>query len=641
MLIFSVIKKSYLAAITTKQPVIMKPTKLTLFIVFLFFFHTSLFSQGKYQNFKVSVYTRAYEVQKMADPHWLDSTWQVISSQLSVDKIYLETHRDLLIVDQETLTKAKQFFNERGIETAGGITYTIDESNQFETFCYSNPDHRKKAQEIIEFSAKNFDEVILDDFFFTSCKCDLCVKAKGTQSWSEYRLKLMTETAENIIITPAKKVNPNVKVIIKYPNWYEHFHELGFNLETEPKLFDGVYTGTETRDAVRSNQHLQPYLGYLVFRYFNNLKPGKNGGGWVDTGGMRYYDRYAEQLWITIFAKAPEMTLFDYRQLLYPLRETWEPAWKTESTSFDYAQFLPVQKGETMAKTAAHALNPVDKIAGELGQPFGIKSYKPYHSDGEDFLQNYLGMIGIPMDLVPEFPMDDDMIILTELAKKDPLIVEKIEQRLINGKDVLITSGLLHALQNRGIRNLVNLEYTSRKSMVTDFMTGRNMVEGTVPMLIPQIQYFTNDSWEMISGMDDGLGWPFLHQGKFANATLYVLAIPENFANLYNLPVEVLNQLRSVVCKHNAITLEGPAAVSLFTYDNNTFVLESFNDEPVEMKVVLAKKPTTIKDLSNQNAVKVEKREAIKFGSRTYSPEKYVVTVQLPPHSFKAFKIQE
>lgn len=44
---------------------------------------------GEYKSFKVSIYTRAYEVAKMADEHWLDSTWQVISQQLKVDKIYL------------------------------------------------------------------------------------------------------------------------------------------------------------------------------------------------------------------------------------------------------------------------------------------------------------------------------------------------------------------------------------------------------------------------------------------------------------------------------------------------------------------------------------------------------------------------
>ena len=71
--------------------------------------------------------------------------------------------------------------------------------------------------------------------------------------------------------------------MIKYPNWYDHFQGLGFNLEAQPAMFDGIYTGTETRDP-SSSQHLQAYLGYNIFRYFENLKPGGNGGGWVDTG---------------------------------------------------------------------------------------------------------------------------------------------------------------------------------------------------------------------------------------------------------------------------------------------------------------------------------------------------------------------
>jgi hypothetical protein len=427
--------------------------KINSIIVFtlLILFSLPLSGQGKYKNFKASVYTRSYEVQKMADPHWLDSTWQVISSQLNVDKIYLEVHRDLKIVDKKTLQSAKKFFESKGLEVAGGITYTIDESNYLQTYCYSREEYRKKAKEVIEYAAANFDEVILDDFFFTNCKCESCVKAKGDKSWSEFRLDLMTDVAKSLIVGPAKAVNPKVKVIIKYPNWYDHFQEMGFNLETEPKIFDGVYSGTETRDAILSEQHLQPYLGYLVVRYYNNLSSGKNGGGWVDPGGMNYYDRYAEQLWLTILAKAPEMTFFDYRRLLYPLKEEWTPKWKDEQTSFDYSSFLPVGKTATIAKIGGHSLEIIDKVVGNLGTPYGIKCYKPYHSSGEDFLENYLGMIGIPIDLVPEFPTDDKIILLTEHAKNDPEIVGKIKQRLMDGKDVIITSGLVNALQDRGL----------------------------------------------------------------------------------------------------------------------------------------------------------------------------------------------
>ncbi len=161
-----------------------------------------------YKNFTVSVYARAYEVRDMADQKKLRDTWDLISQQVSVDKIYLETHRDRLIVDEKTLESAIKFFKSKGLKVAGGITYTIDESNNFETFCYTNPEHRQKVKEIAEYTAKHFDEFILDDFFFTSCKCDLCIKAKGEMSWTDFRLKLMTEAARDLVIDPARQLIP-------------------------------------------------------------------------------------------------------------------------------------------------------------------------------------------------------------------------------------------------------------------------------------------------------------------------------------------------------------------------------------------------------------------------------------------------
>ena len=241
---------------------------------------------NNYKNFDVAIYSRVYETKQMKDPAWLESHWEAISRNMKVDKIYLETHRDMVVVDQETLDLAKKFFVSKGVKVSGGITATINERNRFETYCYSNPEWRQKLKEVVEFTARNFDEIILDDFFFTDCKSDSEIQAKGDRSWTAYRLALMDEAGRNLVVNPAKAVNPKVRVIIKYPNWYDHFQYLGFNLETEPKYFDKIYTGTETRDPVNGNQHLQQYHGYSVFRYFENLKPGGNAGGWVDQGGV-------------------------------------------------------------------------------------------------------------------------------------------------------------------------------------------------------------------------------------------------------------------------------------------------------------------------------------------------------------------
>ncbi len=567
----------------------MKQLKLTLALILVLL--PSMLIAGNYRSFKVAIYVRYYEVAKMADSEYLESTWSSISSQMKVDRVYLETHRDTLIVPQKTLDKAKKFFKDRGIETCGGITYTLMEWNNFETYCYSNPEYRKKAQEVIEYTAKNFDRIILDDFFFTDCKCDLCIEAKGDMSWTEFRLKQMNEAGKNLIVGPAHKVNPKCEVLIKYPNWYDDFHGLGFNLEDGPKIFDGVWSGTETRDPAGA-QHLQNYESYNIINYFQRISNGRNGGGWVDAGGINMSaDRYAEQLWLTMFAKAPEIALFEWSSLATnTIKPEWKAPWQGTGTSFDWDEMMvPFKKGvtpTTMARIAGYTLEKTDKVVSQLGNPLGIKSYKCYHTQGDDFLQNYLGMIGLPMDMVSEFPTDQKVVLLTEQAKSDPDLVKKIDAQLHRGGDVVITSGLLEAIPDE-IAQFAELTIDG-KALVKDF--GRHG-KSDKDILINQIGYYTNDTWEIVSAgnpLTGGTsGWPILHRGKYSKGNIYVLTIPDDYSDLYHFPEGALNQIRTVLGRDLKARLEGPAKVSLFVYDNDKVIVESFLDEPVSVKVVV------------------------------------------------------
>ena len=601
-----------------------------------------------YDNFHVAVYCRAQEVQKMADPKWLADSWAAVSREVHVDKVYIETHRDRIIIDDATLEAAKKFFTERGVAVAGGITFTVSEPNRFETFSYSNPEHRKAVQEIAEHTARHFDEFILDDFFFTSTKSEFDVKAKGARSWTDYRLAVMEDAAKNLVIGPAKRVNPKVKVVIKYPNWYDHFPALGFNLARGPQLFDGIYSGTETRDAVRSAQHLQPYLGYNIMRYFQNITPGRNGGGWVDTGGATYYDRYAEQLWMTLFARAaPEITLFDIRQMLYPLDAKKSAPRQMTATSFSFRSVItPVKAADGTTFTPTHyarvagvSFEAVDGLLGKLGKPLGVKSYKPYNSQGsEDFLQNYIGMAGIPVEMVPAFPADEPVVLLTAQAAADPKIVELIEGQLKRGKNVVITSGLLKALQGRGLARIAELENSGRVAQVSKFIVGRGDVIGGTPMLIPQVTYRTNDSWELVSAVDGDNGWPILHDADYLDGQLQVLTIPENFSDLSNYPEPVLNAIRRVVTSALPVKLEAPGKVSLFVYDNGTFIVHNFRDEPVNAGVTLRAGAAGLTDLQSGEKVAVtERTELARFSAPANSVA--VATFRLAPHSFRALQI--
>ena len=606
----------------------------------------TLSTSAKHNHFKVSVYVRANEVQKMKDTQWLETSWATISNQLDVDKIFLETHRDLLLVDDATIEKAKQFFLKQGIEVAGGITYTINESNDFETFCYSDPEHRKMVQKIAETTARHFDEFLLDDFFFTSCKSPVEVAAKGKKTWTEYRLQLMNNAARNLVLGPAKAVNPKVKVIIKYPNWYDHFQGLGFNLEDGPRLFDGIWTGTETRDPA-SAQHLQNYLSYNIIRYFENLRPGYNGGGWVDAGGIQMsMDRYAEQLHLTAIAKARDVMLFAYNQLLdVPLNDSFRASWQGTDTSWDYDEMrAPFKKGNktitptTMARIADITLRKADNLVGKLGNPIGIKSYKPFHALGEDFLQNYLGMIGLPMDMYPTFANDQKIILLTEQAAGDPDIMEKIKGQLTSGRDVIITSGLLKAIPEK-IAEVCELRCSDLKALVSDF--GR-YGKSSRDILIPQVRYQTNDSWEVVSAgrpLTGGVsGFPILHKAKYTDGYLYVLTIPDDMGNLYDYPAAALTEIRRTMSQDLDFYLEGPAKVSLFLYDNHTLIVENFNDDPIDIK--LACEPERFKHLANlEDGTSIQgKQEDYWVGWNKKRATKFAVS--LKPHSYMAFSYE-
>ena len=616
---------------------------------------------GNYQNFGVAVYIPVIVVRTFADPKVLQSQWEIISSQVKVDKVYIEVQRDRVLADDKLIEDVKKFFTDRGVQVAGGSAFSAIQSDQYTSFCYTDPADREFVKKTSELAARHFDEFILDDFFFVTTKSDSDIAAKGARSWTDFRLDLMDEAGASLVVKAAKDVNPKIKVVIKFPNWYEHFQGLGFDLEKEPKIFDGIYTGTETRDPVYTDQYLQQYESYQIMRYFENIKPGGNGGGWVDTFGVRYVDRYAEQLWDTIFAKAREMTLFNWVLLVWPAQAGERKEWEHLPTSFNYDAVARAYNPSGWAAPAAPtwgtvagvALRQADAVVGKLGKPIGIKSYKPYQSSGEDFLHNYIGMIGIPVDLYPDFPTDANLVLLTESAKFDPEIVAKIKKQLEDGKSVVITSGLLRALKGRGIESICEAEVTDSKVLASDYSTGfaswsrtdLGAAGGRQQVLFPEVRFLTNDAWGLVSALENGNGYPIMLMDRYAKGTLYVWAIPDNFRNLYALPPEVTSAIRDVVMKGFFVRIDGPSQVSLFAYDNNTFVAESFLPSTATVKVTVDGEYSALRNLETGEIIQSYVPDVPKSPWRRRggpeAPKKSHFLVSLMPHSYAAFAVEK
>jgi len=464
----------------------------------------------------------------------------------------------------------------------------------------------------------------------------------------------MDEVARNLVVGAARAVNPNVKIIIKFPNWYEHFQANGYDLEQEPKIFDGIYTGTETRDPVINDQHLQQYESYQILRYFDNVKPGGNGGGWVDTFTIRYLDRYAEQLWDTMLAKTPEITLFQYSNLLRPAEAGDRNAWSGLHTSFDSAELEKWHAASgskepiDFAAAAGYSLSKVNAVLGKLGTPIGIASYKPYQSTGEDFLHNYMGMIGIPIDLHPEFPVEAKTVLLTESAKFDPAIVSEIKTHLEKGGNVVITSGLLRALEGKSIEQIAEIHATGSVLKITDYWGaygagGGANLGSTAEILVPEMSFMTNDAWPVVRGTANGRGAPLLLMDRYSKGMLYVLTIPENMDDLYVLPQPVLTAIKQYLMQDFPVQIDAPSKVSLFAYDNHTFVVESFLDAPAQVTVSTLGNFSKLRNLATGVVVESSKpspeanTDKIPARRRPAQPPRTVFHIEIAPHSFAAF----
>ena len=550
-------------------------------------------NETAYRNFNVEVFCCIQDEQKMvADPQWLEESWNLITRSIRISKVYVETYRDNEILPEADVKKLKTFFSGKGVKVSGGIMASVagPPGDRLNGFCYSNPEDREKFRKIVAYTASLFNEIIFDDLFIFNCQCDLCQKAKGDLTWAEYRLKVMKEVGEDLVVKNARSVNPKIHLIFKPPNWYEQYQFSGYNLESQPKVFDEIRAGTETRDPENTVQHLQPYQSYGIMRYFEHIKPGNFGGGWVDVGQRQTLNRYTEQLENTLFAKPRAIIHWSYGSLVETIQDA---DGKTKMLSL-------------IAEAAGNTFDKLDAFLGKLGEPYGVAAYKPYHSSGEMYLHNYLGMVGIPIDLYPEFPDDRGTVFLTEHAKFDPDIVGKITKHLNEDKTVIITSGLLKALQGKGIEKIIEVEYTGRKALVTQFTFRRfmdeepaNLYNSDTEILIPELAYGLVTTEDIIQAIYKGnnrysmlLQVRGLKKGRF-----YVLTIPENFDDLYHLPKEVLSQIRRVMTDEIPVYLDSPSQICFFVYNNNTFIAQSYQPYPTRYNIVIKKAGVKLYDI--------------------------------------------
>jgi hypothetical protein len=509
--------------------------------------------------------------------------------ELCVTKVYLETYRSGYRSQGPILRNAKEFFLKEGFDVGGCITPTA--GGDFGTkctgshswLCYSSEKTRTDIASLTAYTATLFDEVMFDDFLCTDCQCDTCRQLKGTATWSEFHIRQMNEVSSEFILRPAHEANPDSKIIIKYPQWYDNFHNLGYDARGESDAFDYIWVGSETRnpDTPRFG-FVEPYESYFIYRWLGSVAGDKTRGGWFDVFDCNPRV-YVYQGYQTVLAGAREILLFNfYHTVLEP---------ETEPLMAAFKKHLP--RFYDLAKL----------VRGKL--PRGIHAYKPVNSDAanEDFIFDYIGMLGIPLVPCSEFPADARSVLLATHAASGENIVREVKRHVSSGGSIVATPGFLMALgANADILALFG--YSEMPSEEKTVNVSKFDVDGTTcasdePVEMALLPEPAGASTVVSGLLDNGDKVPVLTVkrtdagGAAAMVNLRTRdtggsLLMDRPVSFLKMPEVVVNEIRETVLAPVSIEMTAPARVALYPFEDNLLVLYNYNDEGVSVRLRLA-----------------------------------------------------
>lgn len=385
-------------------------------------------ARGRVEDLRLGSYATSHQVERMAtDGDFRAAVWGAVE-RLGITKVYLEVYRGGHTVPLEQLVQVREWLTDRDIDVVGGIATVpggdvgVRQTGPLGWFNWQNEKTQRDLERIIRTSAPLFDTFIVDDFLCTGDVSAESEQAKGERSWGQYRRELLTELAQSIFLGPAKQANPDITMIVKFPQWHDRFHLFGYDTVTFPRLFDRVWVGTETRG--RNTQRfgfVQPYEGFINYRWLADIAGEKIGGAWFDHGDCAEHD-FLDQAYMSVLAGAPELVFFNLGDVVAGHPDHAEVASRFAQLA-DLAAF--VRK------------HPV----------VGVPAYKPPNSDpgGDMYLMDFLGMLGIPLVPVHEFPGEAPVIFLPAQAAADPDLYGHVQKARARGAHLILTTNLLIA----------------------------------------------------------------------------------------------------------------------------------------------------------------------------------------------------
>ena len=161
----------------------------------------------------------------------------------------------------------------------------------------------------------------------------------------------------------------------------------------------------------------------------------------------------------------------------------------------------------------------------------------------------------------------------------------------------MVTTGFLEATQDRGVQRLTSIRLRGRKISARHYRVEeeerRDAVRrrmclyptGDRPITLPVAEFRNNATWAVVKAVHGEESYGILLRDWYGKGTLWTLAVPDAFPDFYHIPAEALGRIRQAM-PVNGIWMEASAGVSLFIYDNDSFIVYPYVMNASENRVV-------------------------------------------------------
>ncbi len=398
----------------------------------------------------VSVYMTAHTVTREFGGERVRDDLAGPLERTGAQAIYLEVYRGGHVVAPDTLVRARDYFQERGYAVSGGIATVPGESfgarqrgplAWYSWFDWTAPETQTGLRGVMAEAGPLFERFIVDDFLAPTNESPAAQRAKGSRTWGAYRRDLMAELAGPLFVEPIRAQRPHATVVIKYPQWYDRFHQFGYDPARLSPQFDEVWVGVESRGMRTPRYGFVPaYQGFVNFTWLGTMPGPPVRGAWFDHGDCDARD-FVDQAYISVLAGAEELMVFNYGSI----------------AAHPGAAAFSARRPRLEALQAA--IQP--------GRVWPAHAYKPAVSDpGADmYLYDYVGMLGVPLRPTAQFPHETPALLLATQAAADPALWRKTQRLLAHNPDVrlVLTTGFLATVRDPRWATLAGVEILLRE----------------------------------------------------------------------------------------------------------------------------------------------------------------------------------